>query len=156
MNGRLTNYLGNHCDLQWAETFGVLYKRWFLANFASQNRLFRVLRLKLPTQDLVSWLSIVAVAFLHNIWGTSFLMPVLEHVVCYSELYSYRIWKFWFFSLLLKPVQTNKASSDNAILTKRDSMSHTHALCFGSHLLSIPGHKLSHQKSAIFVHMHIP
>ena len=111
-------------------------------------------RLKLFTQELGSRLSIVAVAFLSNLLGASFLVPILERVVCYSELCSYRIWKSWFLSLLLKPVQTNKASSDNAILTKRDSMSHTHALCFVSRLLSIPGHKLSHQKSAIFVHMH--
>ena len=37
---RLTNYLGNHCNLQWVDTFGVLYKRRFLANCDLSNRHF--------------------------------------------------------------------------------------------------------------------
>ena len=101
-------------------------------------------RLKLITQELVSRLSIVALPFLPNILGVSFLMQILKRVKYYSEPYCDRVEKFWIFSLLLKPVQTSKASPDNAILTKHASMSHTHALCVRTHLLSIPGQKLSH------------
>ena len=101
-------------------------------------------RLKLITRELVSRLSIVALTFLPNILGVSFLGPILKRVMCYSEFYCDRLEKFWFFSLLLKTVQTDEASPGNATLTKHDSMSHTHALCFRARLFSIPGQKLSH------------
>ena len=100
-------------------------------------------RVKLLTQELVS-LSIVALTLLLNILGVSFLMPILKRVMCDSEPYCDRLEKFWFFSLLLEPIQTGKASPENATLTKHDSMSHTHALCVRAQLLSIPGQELSH------------
>ena len=147
MEIRLTNYLGNHYDLQWAEAFGVLYKRWFLANCDLSNRHFLgrslISNLKLLTQELVSQLSIVALTFWSSSLGVSFLGPTLKRFMCYPEFYCDRIGKFWIFSLLLKPVQTGKASPDNATLTKHDSMSHTHALCLRAHLVPIPGQKLS-------------
>ena len=97
-------------------------------------------RLELLTQELVNRLSIVALIFLPNILGVSFLVPILKRVMCYSEPCCDRLEKFWIFSLLLKPVQTGKASSDNAIL----SMSLTRALCLRAHSPSIPGQRLSH------------
>ena len=42
-------------------------------------------RLKLITRELVSRLSIVALTFLPNILGVSFLGPILKRVMCYSE-----------------------------------------------------------------------
>ena len=101
-------------------------------------------RLRLLTQELVTRLSIVALTFSPNILGVSFLGPILLRVMCYSEFYCDRIGKFWFFSLLFEPVQTDKAFPENATLTKHDSMSHTHALCVRAQLLSIPGQKISH------------
>ena len=101
-------------------------------------------RLKLITQELVSRLSIVALTFSPNILGVSFLGPILKRVMCYSEFYCDRLEKFWFFSLLLEPVQAGKAFPENTTLTTHDSMRHTHTLCVRAHLLSIPGQKLSH------------
>ena len=101
-------------------------------------------KLKLITRELVSRLSIVALTFSPSILGVSFLGPILKRVMCYSEFYCDRLENFWFFSLLLEPVQTGKAFPENATLTKHDSMSHTHALCVRAHLLSISGQKLSH------------
>ena len=56
-------------------------------------------RLKLITQELVSRLFIVALTFLPNILGVSFLGPILKRVMCYSEPYCDRVEKFWFLSL---------------------------------------------------------